>query len=58
MTAQGNPQPKEEPQRDKFAPTTRGPKNAKRAFVEDLASISESGGEVYPLTPDKLQQLA
>ena len=52
MIARGELQPKEELQRDKFAPTTRGPKNAKRAFVEDLVSISECGGGAQPLTPD------
>ena len=55
MISRGELQPKEELQRDKFAPTTRGPKNARRAFVENLVSIAEQGGGVYPLTSDKLQ---
>ena len=58
MISRGELQPKEELQRDKFAPTTRGPKNARRAFVEQLVSISERGGPVYPLTPDKLENAA
>ena len=43
----------EELQRDKFAPSTVGPKKAKRDFVEGL--VQRATGALYPLNPERLQ---
>ena len=56
MLAAGDMEPLESLVRDKSAPTTRGPKDARRAFVEEL--VRRSTGRLYPLVPEGLRAAA
>ena len=46
----------DELERDKYAPTTRGPKGSRQDFVEGL--VLRARGWVYPLVPEGLQSAA
>ncbi len=56
MLAAGDMETLESLVRDKFAPTTRGRKNARRAIGEKL--VRRSTGRMYPLVPEGLRAAA